>query len=192
VNSIRSAAIGSKGKFGRANCGTDREAEGFASGAIIFLDLEDGGRLPAAYHAYLQSWADELVKQGFRPGVYCSGLIVDEGGGVRIVTADDIRTNEAPRKFAFWVFNDACPPSPGCVSVENPLPSAMVKDAVVWRVCTIAARKNTAAHCAGYSKDENCYSARGCGTQVEFGFECGGDGESFVCAVTQQTQRFKS
>jgi hypothetical protein len=163
VNAIHSAAIGKqKGNLDAQTAAQTARAEGFASGAIIFLDLEDGGRLPAAYHAYLQSWADELLKQGFRPGVYCSGLIVDEGGGVRIVTADDIRTNEAPRKFAFWVFNDACPPSPGCVSVtEPPLPSASgVKDAVVWQFVRSPREKDTAAHCAGYAKDENCYSAR--------------------------------
>ena len=61
------------------------KAEGFASDAIIFLDIEDGGRLAAPYHAYLRVWADELVKLGYRPGVYCSGVVVDEGGGVRRV-----------------------------------------------------------------------------------------------------------
>jgi hypothetical protein len=134
--------------------------EGFGRGAIIFLDVEDGGRLPAAYHAYLRAWADELMKLGYRPGVYCSGIGVDEGGGVSIVAAEDIRTNEAPRLFAYWVFNDACPPSPGCVSVENPpLPSASgVADAAVWQFVRSPREKETAGKCAGYAADENCYS----------------------------------
>ena len=137
------------------------KAEGFGRDAIIFLDVEEGGRLPAAYHAYLRAWADELIKSGYRPGVYCSGMVVDEGGVATIVTADDIRTNEAPREFAYWVFNDACPPSPGCVSVENPpLPSASgVKNATVWQFVRSPREKETAGKCSGYAADENCYAA---------------------------------
>ena len=136
-------------------------SEGFAGGATIFLDVEDGGRLPAAYHAYLRAWADELVRSGFRPGVYCSGIAVAEGQGVTVVTADDIRANESLRKFAYWVFNDACPPSPGCVSLANPpLPSASgVKDATVWQFVRSPRDKETASGCSGYAPDENCYGA---------------------------------
>jgi hypothetical protein len=137
------------------------KAEGFAGGAIIFLDIEDGGRLAAPYHEYLRAWADELVKLGYRPGVYCSGVVVDEGGGVTIVTAEDIRANEAPRKLAYWVFNDACPPSPGCVTVSKvPPPSASgVKDATVWQFTRSPREKETAARCSGYTAEENCYAA---------------------------------
>jgi hypothetical protein len=137
------------------------KAEGFASGAIIFLDIEDGGRLAAPYHAYLRVWADQLLKRGYRPGVYCSGIVVDEGGGTRIVTADDIRTNESPRKLAYWVFNDACPPSPGCVPVAKvPQPSASgVKDATVWQFTRSPRERETAARCSGYAADGNCYAA---------------------------------
>ena len=136
------------------------KAEGFASGAILFLDVEEGGRLPATYHAYLQAWMDEVTAQGYRPGVYCSGLAVDEGGGVSVLTADDIRSNEAPRKIAFWVFNDACPPSPGCISLTlPPLPSASgVKDAVVWQFVRSPREKDSAGNCAGYAKDGQCYA----------------------------------
>jgi Rv2525c-like, glycoside hydrolase-like domain len=137
------------------------KAQGFLSGGIIFIDIEDGGRLTPEYHAYLRAWADELAKQGFRPGAYCSGMAVDEGGGVTIVTADDIRTNAAPRSFVYWVFNDACPPSPGCVSASNPpLPSASgEKDAAVWQFVRSPRVKETAVKCSGYAADENCYAA---------------------------------
>jgi hypothetical protein len=137
------------------------DAEGFAKSGILFLDIEDGGRLPAGYHVYLRAWADEVVKLGFRPGVYCSGIAVDEGGGVSVITAEDIRRNEAPRKFAYWVFNDACPPSPGCVSAgKPPLPSVSgVKDATVWQIVRSPREKETAGKCAGYAGDENCYAA---------------------------------
>jgi len=162
VSAIRTAASATQsGIAGAREAARSATAEGFARGAIIFLDVEEGGRLPAAYHAYLRAWADELMKGGFRPGVYCSGIGVDEGGGVTIVTADHIRLNEAPREFAYWVFSDACPPSPGCVSVTNPpLPSASgVKNATVWQFVRSPRVKETAAKCGGYAADENCYAA---------------------------------
>ena len=161
-NAIRTAA--EAGKIGVSDAREavrSAKAEGFASGGIIFIDIEDGGRLTAEYHAYLRVWADEIVRLGFRPGVYCSGMAVDEGGGERTVTADDIRSNEAPREFAYWVFNDGCPPSPGCTSVSNPpLPTASgVKDAAVWQFVRSPRVKETAAKCSGYAADENCYAA---------------------------------
>ena len=55
--------------------------EGFLEGTVIFLDVEEGGRLPDLYHVYLQSWYDALAKVGFHAGVYCSGIPVDEGAG---------------------------------------------------------------------------------------------------------------
>ena len=161
-NAIRSAAdAGPKGVADAREAARRAKAEGFASGRIIFIDIEDGGRLAPAYHAYLRAWADALLKQGFRPGAYCSGIAVDEDGGVTIVTADDIRSNEAPRSFVFWVFNDACPPSPGCASTSSPpLPSASgVKDAAVWQFVRSPREKETAARCGGYAADENCYAA---------------------------------
>jgi hypothetical protein len=162
VGAIRTAVSAKQRGIADAQEAAGRaKAEGLGVGAIIFLDVEDGGRLPAAYHAYLRAWADELMRLGFRPGVYCSGIVVDEGDGVTIVTADDIRTNEAPREFAYWVFNDACPPSPGCVSVANPpLPSASgVKEAAVWQFVRSPREKETAGKCNGYATDENCYAA---------------------------------
>ena len=162
VGAVRTAASAKQRGIADAQEAARRaKAEGFVVGAIIFLDVEDGGRLPATYHAYLRAWADELMRLGFRPGVYCSGIAVDEGGGATIVTADDIRTNEVPRMFAYWVFNDACPPSPGCVRVENPpLPSASaVKDAAVWQFVRSPREKDTASKCSGYAADEKCYAA---------------------------------
>jgi glycoside hydrolase-like protein len=162
VSAVRTVASAKQRGIADAQEAAHRaKAEGFADGAIIFLDVEDGGRLPALYHAYLRAWADELMRLGFRPGVYCSGIVVDEGDGATIVTAEDIRTNEAPRVFAYWAFNDACPPSPGCVRVENPpLPSASgVKDAAVWQFVRSPREKETAGKCSGYAADENCYAA---------------------------------
>jgi hypothetical protein len=161
VDSVRTVAESKlKGASDARSAARRALAEGFGRGAIIFLDVEDGGRLPAPFHAYLQAWADELIKLRYRPGVYCSGMPVDEGEGMSIVTAEDIRANEKPREFAFWVFNDACPPSPGCVSLENPpVPSVSgVKDATVWQFVRSPREKETAGKCAGYAADGNCYA----------------------------------
>jgi len=87
--------------------------EGFTAGTIIFLDIEEGGRLSATYHAYLRAWLDEIKRAGYLAGVYCSGIPVKEEPGVTITTAEDIH-NEVPlREIAIWAYNDACPPSPG-------------------------------------------------------------------------------
>jgi hypothetical protein len=135
--------------------------EGFAAGSIVFLDIEEGGRLPPQFHSYLRAWADELAQRGFRPGVYCSGIPVDDGNGHKIVTADDIRSNKGSRDLAFWVFNDMCPPSLGCrTSAGLPGPAKSgVRYAVVWQFVRSPRPKETASACAGYANDENCYAA---------------------------------
>jgi Domain of unknown function (DUF1906) len=160
LNKIGNAAVARQaGRADAQMAAQNARTEGFRSGALIFLDVEDGGRLPAAYHQYLKSWADELLKEDFRPGVYCSGMPVEERKGATIVTAEDIRANEVARKFAYWVFNDACPPSPGCIAGNPPLPKASgVDDAVVWQIVRSPREKETAGKCAGYAPDGNCYA----------------------------------
>ena len=64
--------------------------------------------------AYLYAWVDGVAAAGFRAGIYCSGIAAREDGGGSIITAEDIHQGAAGRKIAFWVANDACPPSPGC------------------------------------------------------------------------------
>jgi hypothetical protein len=134
--------------------------EDFPSHTVIFLDIEEGGRLPAVYHAYLRAWVDQLAGAGYRAGVYCSGIPVSEGRGVTIITADDIRNNLGSRDLIYWVYNDACPPSPGCAFPGNPrVPSASgIPNAAVWQFVRSPRDKDTAVHCSGYSKDRNCYS----------------------------------
>lgn len=149
-----------KGNDDAKSAAAAAKAEGFSSGAIIFLDIEEGGRLPAAYHAYLRAWYDELTKAGFHPGVYCSGIPVKEGQGVTITTGADIRDNEAPRDFAFWIYNDFCPPSPGCAFPQNPPPpsSSGIGYAAVWQFAQSPRRKEFTARCpAKYAPDGNCY-----------------------------------
>lgn len=139
------------------------EREGFSKEALIFLDIEDGGRLSPLYHAYIQAWLWELTTLGYRGGFYCSGIPVAEEPGKSITTADDILESlwKKSRPFSLWVFNDSCPPSPGCTTPgEIPAPSKSgVSYAQVWQFVRSPRDKETARHCRGYAKDGNCYAA---------------------------------
>jgi hypothetical protein len=134
--------------------------EGFPEGSVIFLDVEEGGRFPDGYHAYLRSWAESLAKEKFRPGIYCSGIAVDEGEGSTIISADDIRAHIGVADVVYWVYNDACPPSPGCgVSQNPPAPSGSgVAYPSVWQYVRSPREKKVAGHCRGYADDGNCYA----------------------------------
>jgi len=135
--------------------------EGFAKGTVIFLDIEEGGRLPVPYHAYLRAWSEELSQAGLKSGVYCSAIPVDEGGGVRITTAQDIQAHVGSRDLVYWVYNDACPPSPGCAfpqSLQAPGTSGFPA-AVVWQYAQSPRRKEFTAKCpAIYAPNGNCYA----------------------------------
>jgi hypothetical protein len=161
-NQLKSVAQAtSRGTADAAKAAAAAKTEAFPAHSIIFLDIEEGGRLPAKYHAYLRAWVDALARAGYRAGVYCSGMPVNEGNGVTIVTADDIRNNLGQRELTYFVFNDACPPAPGCVVAQNPpLPSASgVSYAAVWQFAQSPRRKEFAARCATtYNADGNCYA----------------------------------
>lgn len=150
-----------KGAKDAGSAAAAAKREGFPAGTIIFLDIEEGGRLSAAYHAYLRVWFDDLARSGYRAGVYCSGMPAKESGGITILTADDIRGNAGNRDFAFFVYNDACPPSPGCTfPAEAPAPAASgVAAAQAWQFAQSPRRKQFSAHCPpGYHQNGNCYS----------------------------------
>jgi hypothetical protein len=135
--------------------------EGFPAGTIIFVDIEEGGRLPANYHAYLAAWSAELKKSGYRSGAYCSGIAVKEEASVTIITADDIRNDPATKDTVIFAFNDTCPPSPGCVFPQDPPAPATsgVSYAAVWQFAQSPRRKDRTARCApGYHPDGNCYA----------------------------------
>jgi hypothetical protein len=134
------------------------KAEGFALNTVIFLDIEDGGRLPPTFHTYLRAWVDELGRAGYRPGVYCSGIPNDTDQGIR--TSDDIRNHMGGRELAYWVFNDVCPPAPGCVASKTPLvPNGGVPYAAIWQYAQSPRMKDRTAKCAAtYNSDGNCYA----------------------------------
>jgi len=135
--------------------------EGFAAGTIVFLDIEEGGRLPGAYHIYLRAWSEELKRAGFVAGVYCSGIPVKEEAAITITTAEDIRSQPPLHDVVTWAYNDACPPSPGCTFPANPpAPSASgIRYAAVWQFAQSPRRRQFTAHCpAKYATDGNCYA----------------------------------
>jgi hypothetical protein len=149
-----------KGTADANQAASSAKKEGFPSRTVIFLDIEEGGRLPAVYHVYLRAWVDQLTGAGYRAGVYCSGIPVSEGRGATIITADDIRNNLGSRDLIYWVYNDACAPSPGCVVPQDPpAPSKSgVPYSQIWQFVRSPRDKETAVHCSGYSKDRNCYT----------------------------------
>jgi hypothetical protein len=141
--------------------------EGFPDRTIIFLDQEQGGRLLPEQKAYLFEWVDEVGKAGFRAGVYCSGIAAPEVGGSSVVTAEDIKENAGARKITYWVINDACPPSPGCVPNRRPpSPNASGVDfSEVWQFAQSPRRKDVAGACGGYDKDGSCDPSSTAGKQ---------------------------
>jgi Domain of unknown function (DUF1906) len=134
--------------------------EGFPAGAIIFLDQEEGGRMLPEQRAYIHAWADSITAAGFRPGIYCSGIAAKEDGNVSATTAEDIRQNAGERKLAFWIANDACPPSPGC-AYPKPAPrpaESGIDFAEGWQFAQSPKRRDVAAGCpANYNRDGSCY-----------------------------------
>src|SRR5260370_32245321 len=109
--------------------------EGFAPGTIIFLDIEEGGRLSPTYHQYVGVWSEELKRACFRAGIYCSGTPVKEENPVTITTAEDIRNQATPHEIVIWAFTDVCTPPPRCAFPRNPrTPSATaIPYADVWQ-----------------------------------------------------------
>jgi Domain of unknown function (DUF1906) len=125
--------------------------EGFAPGAILFLDQEEGGRLLPEQSSYLFSWVEAIRKSAYKPGVYCSGILVPDGPG-KISTALDILSHD--RKLALWIANDQCPPSPGCKLAPSP---SGIPHALIWQYAQ-SPRSQFAQQCAAtYAADNNCY-----------------------------------
>jgi len=130
--------------------------ESFPARTIIFLDIEEGGRMLPEQQAYIYAWADAVITAGFRAGIYCSGIPAKEGKST-IVTAEDIRANAGGRDITYWVTNDVCPPSPGCAfSAPRPAQSG-IDFADVWQFAQSPRRSDFAAACRNYNPDKNCY-----------------------------------
>lgn len=155
-------AAGDAAKTGESDGAAAADAarrEGFPRHTIIFLDQEEGGRLLTEQRAYVHAWADAVESNGFRAGVYCSGISAKEASGVNVVTAEDIQQNAGGRRLSYWVSNDACPPSLGCAFPKRiPKPELSgVRFADVWQFAQSPRRADFARGCSNYSKDGSCY-----------------------------------
>jgi hypothetical protein len=144
--------------------------EGFPPRTILFLDQEDGGRMLPEQADYLLGWIEAIARSDYRPGVYASGQPVDDGDGpdgkpVTITTIQDIRARVAAghlHPIAFWVYQDACPPAPGCVvnPAQPPAPDLSgTLDADAWQFAQSPRRRSITQACAAtYNRDGNCYA----------------------------------
>jgi hypothetical protein len=132
--------------------------EGFPAATIIFLDQEQGGRMLPEQKAYIYAWVDGVTAEGFRAGIYCSGIPATDDDN--IVTAEDIRRSAGNRQIVYWAINDACPPAPGCAFPQRPPSPAQsgVRDAEVWQFAQSPRRKDVAGRCMNYAHDGNCYA----------------------------------
>jgi hypothetical protein len=134
------------------------QGEGFSAGAVIYLDIEEGGRMYPSQINYIQGWSERMASRGFAAGVYCSGITVREGDGQTITTADDI--HERAPVTAYFIYNDACPPSPGCAYLKNPPEPSQsgFAGARVWQFAQSPRRRKFTGRCgATYSSNGNCY-----------------------------------
>jgi Domain of unknown function (DUF1906) len=143
------------------------QREGFSPQTIIYLDIEEGGRLSPKYHKYIVQWLWKVSPVHFRGGFYCSGIPVKEGQGKSITTCQDILDDlfRRSRGFSLWAYNDMCPPSPGCSFPKKP-PSPSVSgkgfcdDCIdIWQFAQSPRRKERTALCPSkYAGDGNCYA----------------------------------
>ncbi|HLI64005.1 MAG TPA: glycoside hydrolase domain-containing protein [Terriglobales bacterium] len=156
-------ASGNAARVGKKDAAAAVEAarhEGFPKGAIIFLDQEQGGRMLPEQRAYIHAWVDGVTRGGYRAGIYCSGIPFRESDKVLVTTADDIRDNADDRKISFFISNDQCPPSPGCVfAVPPPNPAASgVPFADAWQFAQSPRRPKVTGACRQtYAPNGSCY-----------------------------------
>jgi hypothetical protein len=134
--------------------------DGFPKDAILFLDQEQGGRMLPEQRAYIHAWVDGVVRRGYRAGIYCSGIPFRESNTVSVVTANDIRDHAGGRAIRFFISNDQCGPSPGCVFPKPPPTSAAsgLSFADAWQFAQSPRRPELTAACRQtYAPDGNCY-----------------------------------
>ena len=108
-------------------------SEGFPPHAIIFLDIEEGGRMLPHTAKYVGAWVDSIRHSDYHPGAYSAGIETEDDPGTKISTADDIHTQFPD--VALWLANDQCPPAPGCTLATSGLRMEQSgrSDAIVWQ-----------------------------------------------------------
>jgi hypothetical protein len=162
------AALGLRDARAAANAAM---REDFPLRTVIFLDQEEGGEMEPNQMAYLLAWIDGVSAAHFRAGVYCSGMPAAAGPGRLIVTAQNIREHAGKREVTFFIYDDACPPAPGCVYSRKPPAPAQsgVPFASVWQFAQSPRRHEFTARCtATYDRDGNCYAPNAKGANSIF------------------------
>jgi len=131
--------------------------DGFSAGAVIFLDQEEGGSLLPEQAAYMGAWISAVSRANYKTGVYCSGIAVPSGAE-KVSTAQDIAHRFPAAKL--WVWNDQCPPAPGCVvSKTLDLAKSGTPQAVVWQYVRSPLEPETESACrATFAADQKCYA----------------------------------
>lgn len=155
----RAADPSAMGRSDGASAVDSAHRQGFSPATVIFLDIEEGGRMLPEQKSYIYAWVDTVNTAGFRAGVYCSAIPAPERG-TSITTAEDLYNNAGSRSIVFWVANDACPPSPGCAFPRKPPPPdrSGILFAEVWQYAQSPRRVDIARGCRRtYSPDGNCY-----------------------------------
>jgi glycoside hydrolase-like protein len=132
--------------------------EGFRAGAIIFLDQEEGGSLLPEQAGYISAWIAAIGHSEYRVGLYCSAIAVASGSKT-MSTAQDIEARFPEAKL--WVWNDQCPPAPGCVAPAKGFDPAKsgTANALVWQYAQSPRRPEDTAACQQtYAADGRCYA----------------------------------
>ncbi len=154
--------------------------EGFPARTIIFLDQEEGGRLLPEQMAYLLGWTGAVETSGFRPGIYISGQPVPDGPGHALTTAQHVKAELAARhlpEVAMWVYQDACPPAPGCSLQPPALEASGTPGAIAWQYAQSPRRPAITASCAKtYAPDGNCYAGEA-STRVTYDLSVAGSAD---------------
>ena len=142
------------------------QREGFPAKTILFLDQEEGGRLLPEQSGYFFGWTEAVAAAGYRPGAYLSGQRDADGTGLDgksafITTAQDVREHvarEHRHEVTLWVYDDTCPPAPGCVLAPPHIRDSGTMDAPVWQYAQSPRRPELTKSCAKtYGADGNCY-----------------------------------
>jgi hypothetical protein len=143
-------------------------AEGFPAHTILFLDQEEGGALLPEQAAYLLAWTEAVAASDFHPGIYASGQPVPDGPGKTITTIQDVRARLLKNHLhpiAYFAYQDACPPAPGCTLHPKPLSVSGTPTLdpggplIVWQYAQSPRRPEITRSCAAtYAADGNCYA----------------------------------
>jgi len=125
-----------------------------------FLDVEEWASYFSMISPYLVSWAESYEEN--LSGIYCSGIVVDEGGRLYDYFLDDIRaaTLGMGGRLCIGFNNDAVRLSPCCAFRKIRL---RLREWFAYASRLLAyvrsPRRKGSRHCRAMSSDGNCFAA---------------------------------